>query len=89
MNIQFKQKACAFDKNKRVANITGYVFIKANDEIALQNALAKIGPIAVAIDATRLALYSDGIYADASCNPSYINHAVLAVGYGSDGVGKD
>ena len=65
------------------------MFIKTNDEIALQNALAKIGPIAVAVDATRLALYSSGIYSDASCNPNYINHAVLAVGFGSDGPGKD
>jgi len=40
-------------------------------------------PVSVGIDASSLQLYSSGIFSNWSCGNS-LNHAVLAVGYGSE-----
>ncbi|EAR96136.1 papain family cysteine protease (macronuclear) [Tetrahymena thermophila SB210] len=52
--------------------------------LALQTAL-NAAPVSIAMDATNLYLYTSGVYNN--CNPSSINlnHAVLAVGYDSQG----
>ncbi|KAL4459369.1 hypothetical protein ABPG74_017982 [Tetrahymena malaccensis] len=52
--------------------------------LALQTAI-NASPVSVAIDATYLSMYSSGVYNN--CNPSNINlnHAVLAVGYDTQG----
>lgn len=55
-----------------------------SDETSLLEAVATEGPVAVAIDATSLALYSSGIYSDENCDPSGLNHGVLIVGYGTE-----
>lgn len=53
---------CRFDSNDVVATLTGYVAIPEGDEAALLEASANIGPISVAIDASRLSfqLYNSG-----------------------------
>ncbi|XP_049585369.1 cathepsin S, ortholog2, tandem duplicate 1 [Syngnathus scovelli] len=75
---------CRYSAAQRAANCSGYNVLPENDEDALKQALAVIGPISVAIDASRptFAFYSSGVYDDASCSKS-VNHAVLAVGYGT------
>lgn len=51
------------------------------EEDALVEAVGIIGPVSVALDASNLAEYADGIY-DEPCSSFELNHGVLAVGYG-------
>ncbi|XP_030640894.1 cathepsin S-like isoform X1 [Chanos chanos] len=78
------QQQCHYDPSKRAANCSSYNFVAKGDEQALKEAVATIGPISVAIDATRpqFILYRSGVYNDPSCSQR-INHAVLVVGYGT------
>ncbi|XP_047544552.1 thiol protease aleurain-like [Vanessa atalanta] len=58
----------------------------SEDELA--NKLATIGPLSIAIDSHVLRHYHGGIIADDFCSGSKLNHAVLLVGYGTDGNGN-
>ncbi|XP_034240439.1 cathepsin L1-like [Thrips palmi] len=86
-----KAGTCRYSKDNSAATVTGLVDIAAGSEKALQDAVKKVGPIAVAIDASNWSfqMYSEGIYNEPSCSTTDLDHAVLAVGYGSDGRNKD
>ncbi|KAM6962915.1 digestive cysteine proteinase 2 [Aplochiton taeniatus] len=78
---------CFYDSSLAVAKIKGYEFIPKGDEQALADAVASIGPVTVALDAdhSSFLFYSSGIYEEPSCNANHLNHAVLLVGFGSEG----
>merc|ERR1712141_229874 len=67
-----------------VAKVSGVVQIPHNSEAALTQALATVGPISVAIDASPSSFrrYRSGVHYSANCH--HPNHAVLAVGYGTE-----
>jgi len=75
---------CVSNKAYFRADISGYKDIPTGSEIALQTAVAQVGPISVAIDAglSSFQFYSGGVYYDASCSSTNLDHGVLAVGYG-------
>lgn len=54
----------------------------------MKEALATVGPISIAIDATEdvFMLYKDGVLVDSTCGNSSdtLDHGVLLVGYGTD-----
>jgi cathepsin L len=77
---------CHFKQNAVGATCTGYVDVASGDESALQKAVATVGPVSVAIDASNYSfqLYKDGVYDEASCSSTMLDHGVLAVGYGTD-----
>jgi cathepsin L len=81
---------CRFKVADVGATDTGFTDITSKDEDALQQAVATVGPISVAIDASHASfqLYKKGVYHEALCSQTRLDHGVLAVGYGTES-GKD
>jgi cathepsin L len=80
-----RNEKCVFDASNVGATDTGFVDIPAKDETALQTAIATVGPISVAIDASHSSfqLYRSGVYNEVACSQTQLDHGVLAVGYDS------
>jgi len=76
---------CRFKKAHVGATVSGFVDVESGDEDALVAALATVGPVSVAIDASQFSFqfYSKGIYVEEECSSEYLDHGVLAVGYGT------
>jgi len=83
---QAKDEKCRFKKADIAATCAGYTDIPTGNETALAYAVATIGPISVAIDASHdsFQLYKGGVYNEPSCSSTQLDHGVLAVGYGTD-----
>ena len=83
---------CNYDPAKSAATISSWVEITQGDEAEMEDAVANIGPIAIAIDASHFSfqLYSSGVYDEPRCMNGYneLDHGVLAAGYGTEN-GKD
>ncbi|XP_012539263.1 cathepsin L [Monomorium pharaonis] len=77
---------CRYNPRNRGATDVGYVDIPQGDEEKLKAAVATIGPVSVAIDASHesFQLYSEGVYFDPECSAENLDHGVLIVGYGTD-----
>jgi len=77
---------CNFQSNSIGATLTGFVDVKTGDESALQEAVATIGPISVAIDASSIMFqfYRSGVYNPWFCSSTNLDHGVLAIGYGNE-----
>ncbi|XP_033327937.2 C1 family peptidase 26-29-p [Megalopta genalis] len=77
---------CHIDNVTLTAKITGYVNVTENNPDAMKLAVAKHGPISVAIDASHktFSFYSHGVYYEETCGNTEetLDHAVLVVGYG-------
>ena len=73
---------------KTMATISSYVNVSSFSGIALKQAIAK-QPVSVVIQANQLAFqfYSSGVLSASSCG-NQLDHAVLAVGYGTTSDGK-
>lgn len=62
LTFLLQDQSCSYNPDTVGATCTGYVDITGEDENALQEAVATIGPISVAIDAghTSFQLYESG-----------------------------
>ena len=80
-----QDETCEFKRDNVGATLTGHVDIKKGNENDLVNAVANIGPISVAIDASQdsFQFYSTGVYYEPNCSPTVLDHGVAVVGYGS------
>lgn len=83
--------ACHYKKADTGATDRGFVDIPQANEDKLKIALATVGPVSVAIDASHesFQFYSEGVYYEPQCDSEQLDHGVLAVGYGTDPDGKD
>ncbi|KAH9505069.1 hypothetical protein Btru_061634 [Bulinus truncatus] len=82
-----EDRKCRFKAASVGATEKSFKDVTSGSEDALQDAVANIGPISVAIDASHnsFQLYSGGIYNEKACSTSQLDHGVLAVGYGTEG----
>ncbi|XP_022602644.1 cathepsin S-like [Seriola dumerili] len=76
---------CKYNPQYRAANCSSFGLLPEGNEFELKVALATIGPISVAVDASRpnFVFYRHGVYIDHRCSRD-VNHGVLAVGYGNE-----
>ncbi|XP_063296195.1 cathepsin S-like [Pelobates fuscus] len=79
-----QDQPCHYDTAGKASTCIKYTEIEPATEDTLKQALATVGPISVAIDATRPSFYfyKSGVYDDPACSQE-VNHGVLAVGYGN------
>nr|ACQ90252.1 cathepsin L [Pinctada fucata] len=86
-----KQGKCHLKKSLFKANDTGCTDVESGDEDALKDALASVGPISVAIDASHASFqsYDGGVYDEEECSSQNLDHGVLTVGYGTEENGGD
>jgi len=83
-------KKCLFKPQDVGATLQSYKTIPTGKEDDLQKAVASVGPVSVAIDASQRSFhfYKKGVYYEPDCSSIRLDHGVLAVGYGTD-TGKD
>ncbi|CAF0731501.1 unnamed protein product [Adineta steineri] len=74
---------CRFNRTNVGATDTGFVDLPQGNETALQIAIATVGPISVAIDASQSSFqfYSSGVYDEPNCSTTNIDHSFTLVGY--------
>ena len=82
-----RDEVCRFKAANVGATCQSYKMVTADSEEDLTNAIANVGPISVAIDASHASfqMYHTGVYYEPDCSTTQLDHAVLAVGYGTNG----
>lgn len=82
---------CRYNPKNSGADDVGFVDIPEGDEDKLKSAVATIGPVSVAIDASHqtFQFYSEGVYYEPECSSTELDHGVLVVGYGTSEDGQD
>lgn len=75
---------CRYDEHDVTAKVKGYKTVAPGVE-SVKAALVHLGPLSVAMDASRRSfqLYRRGVYSDPECSDTALDHAVLLVGYGT------
>lgn len=81
-----QDEKCRFNPDDSGATDTGFVDVESGNEDKLKKAIASVGPVSVAIDASHesFQFYSEGVYFEPQCDSQNLDHGVLAIGYGTD-----
>lgn len=82
---QAHDERCRYVAGNSGATMSSYKDVEHGDVDALTEAIGSIGPISIAMDASRQTfhLYRQGVYSDRLCSSTKLDHGVLAVGYGT------
>ncbi|KAA3670269.1 cathepsin F, partial [Paragonimus westermani] len=80
------EQTCRLDKSKLLAKINGSIVLE-QDEHVQAAWLAERGPMSTSLNADLLQYYQSGISHPSKneCDPDELNHAVLTVGYDTEG----
>ena len=82
LNYTSKDNTCNYDPSKVVARVSDIQCLESLTVSQVQNQLATVGPLVIAVDARDFMFYSTGVL---SCRNSRVkNHLVLLVGYTED-----
>uniref|UniRef100_A0A663MXK6 CATL1 protein n=2 Tax=Athene cunicularia TaxID=194338 RepID=A0A663MXK6_ATHCN len=75
---------CQYNPQDRAANCSAIWLVAQGSEAALEQAVAAVGPVSVAVDASsfHFHFYTSGIFSSMFCSQQ-VNHGMLAVGYGT------
>jgi cathepsin H len=77
---------CQFDQRHVGARVDAVVNITSRNEDELKAAVGAVGPVSIAFQSRLdMMFYKSGVYASTKCHDeeTYVNHAVLAVGFGT------
>lgn len=77
---------CRYSVQGKAGYCSDFHILPRGDEKTLQAVVAAVGPVSVAVNAMlpSFHFYRGGLYNVPNCNPKFINHAVLVVGYGTE-----
>lgn len=64
--------------------ISSVVDLSSESSSEIAESLVNVGPLSVLLNAGRLQFYNSGVVNPSRCDPDGLNHAVLAVGFGTD-----
>ena len=80
-----EDEPCRFNRSEISAQFSSFKDVEGGEN-GLQEAVASVGPISVAIDASQQSfqLYDKGVYYDEDCSSTMLDHGVLVVGYGRE-----
>ena len=68
-----------------VVRLGGYNSLTPNDEEAIMQHIAEVGPLAIAADASNWGSYGGGVFDGCSFEENIsINHGIQLVGYGTE-----
>ncbi|XP_058019624.1 procathepsin L-like [Ahaetulla prasina] len=83
-------QTCRYDPEESITRCNSYGQIMDEDEKGLQEAVAKIGPVSVGIDArsSKFKYYKSGIFGEHYNGKRVISHGMLIVGYNNSSEGK-
>ncbi|XP_077486405.1 cathepsin K-like [Amblyomma americanum] len=84
-STDFQCRFSGIRDNPRVA-VRGHIRVPPRDERALLDAVGRVGPISIGINASpqSFIFYRNGVYNEPNCDPRGLNHAVLIVGFGQE-----
>ncbi|NXU54526.1 CATL1 protein, partial [Turnix velox] len=76
--------SCRYNPQDRAANCSAVWLVAQGNEVALEQVVATVGPVSVAVDARSFFFhfYKSGIFSSIFCSQE-VNHGMLAVGYGT------
>ena len=85
-----EDQPCRFNKSDVAATFSSFVDVTGGEN-GLKKAVASVGPISVAIDASNpsFQFYKSGVYYEPMCSQTMLDHGVTVVGYNTTSNGTD